>query len=324
MDLSQVTLTQMRYALAVEDARGFRLAAANCHVSQAGLSMQLRKLEELLGVVLFDRGRKPLLVTPEGAPVLDQMRTVLREFERLGQVAAAGEETAGPFRLGVIPTLSSTLLPLFLGPFTAAHPQVELTVEELRTEEILARLRADSLDAGLMATPLGEPGLRETPLGREPMLAYLPPGDSLLKRKTVSQTALRGRDLWILPEGHCFRSQVLSYCGRPIRPPGARLHFESGSFETLVRLVDRGLGATVLPELLVRELPPARRRAQVRPLVAPVPVREIGLVTARDHLRRRICEAVATAVREGLAPLLTTAPRGAVILDPREPEPTRG
>jgi DNA-binding transcriptional LysR family regulator len=116
-----VTLAQMRYAVAVEDAQSFRLAAEHCHVSQAGLSMQLRTLEELLGVTLFDRSKKPLLVTPEGVPALAQMRAVLCETERLGQVVAEGDEPAGPFRLGVIPTLSPTVLPLFLGGFALAH-----------------------------------------------------------------------------------------------------------------------------------------------------------------------------------------------------------
>jgi len=318
MDLGQVTLAQMRYAVAVEDAQGFRLAAERCHVSQAGLSMQLRKLEDLLGVVLFDRSKKPLLVTPEGAPALAQMRAILRETERLGQVVAEGDEPAGPFRLGVIPTLSPTVLPLFLGRFVAAQPRVELTVEELRTEEIIARLRADSLDAGLLATPLRVPGLREEALGLEPMLAYLPPGDPLLRKKAVTQAALSERDLWIMPEGHCFRSQVLSYCGGEPRARRLPVQFESGSFQTLVKLVDDGMGATVLPELVVQDLPAARRRAQVRPLVAPVPVREIGLVTARNHLRRRVSDALAAAVRAGLARALPTAARSAVVLDPLE------
>jgi LysR family hydrogen peroxide-inducible transcriptional activator len=316
MDLGQVTLTQMRYAVAVEDVRSFRQAAERCHVSQAGLSMQLHKLEELLGVVLFDRSKKPLLVTPEGAPALAQMRAVLRETERLRQVVAEREEPGGPFRLGVIPTLSPTVLPLFLGRFVAVHPRVELKVEELRTEEIITRLRADALDAGLLATPLHAPGLREEALGQEAMLAYLPPGDPLLRRKAVTQAALRERELWIMPEGHCFRSQVLSYCGGASPSRRLPVQFESGSFETLVKLVDEGMGATVLPELVVHGLPAMRRRAQVRPLVAPVPVREIGLVTARSHLRRRVSDALAAAIRAGLARALPAASRGALVLDP--------
>jgi len=284
-------------------------------VSQPGLSMQIGKLEDLLGTVLFDRGKKPLLVTPEGVPALAQMRAVLRETERLGQVVAEGEEPAGRFRLGVIPTLAPTVLPLFVGRFAAAHPRVELTIEELKTEENIARLRADTLDAGLVATPLRVAGFREEVLGLERLLAYLPPGDPLLRKKTVSQAALSDRDLWIMPEGHCFRSQVLSYCGSAPRPRPARIQFESGSFETLVRLVDEGLGATVLPELVVRSLP-ARRKRQVRPLAAPTPVREIGLVTARNHLRRRVTDALVAEIRAGLAEILTPASRGAVVLDP--------
>lgn len=316
MDLSQVTLAQMRYAVAVEDAGSFRQAAERCHVSQPGLSMQIGKLEALLGVVLFDRTKKPVLVTPEGAVALAQMRAVLRETERLGQVVAESGEPAGPFRLGVIPTLSPTVLPLFLAAFAAAHPRVELMLEELKTETVIERLRADTLDAGLVATPLGVAGLREEVLGHERMQAYLPPGDALLRRKHVSQAALSERALWIMPEGHCFRSQVLAYCGSGARPRPARIHFESGSFETLVRLVDGGLGATVLPELVVQGLPAARRARQVRPLVAPTPVREIGLVTARDDLRRRVSEALATAIRDALAAALPATSRAAVVLDP--------
>jgi LysR family hydrogen peroxide-inducible transcriptional activator len=148
------------------------------------------------------------------------------------------------------------------------------------------------------------------------LLAYLPPGDPLLRKKTVTQAALSGRDLWIMPEGHCFRSQVLSYCGADPHPRPARIQFESGSFETLVRLVDEGLGATVLPELVVQSLPAARRKRQARPLMAPMPVREIGLVTARNHLRRRVSDALVVCIRAGLAAALPPASRSAVVLDP--------
>jgi LysR family hydrogen peroxide-inducible transcriptional activator len=316
MDLSQVTLTQMRYAVAVQEAQSFRQAAERCHVSQSGLSMQVQKLEELLGVVLFDRSKKPVLVTLEGLPVLEQMLAVLRETERLGQVVAEGDRPAGRFRLGVIPSLSPTVLPLFLAQFAAEYPSVELLIEELKTDEIIARLRADSLDAGLAATPLGVDGLHEQALALEAMFAYLPPGDPLLRRPTLNQAALRGRALWVMPEGHCFRSQVLSYCGADSRPEPGPIQFESGSFQTLVRLVDEGLGATVLPELVVLDLPAARRKNQVRPLVGPTPVREIGLVTARTQLRRRVTDALAELIQAGLNRTLSKVSARAVVLDP--------
>lgn len=317
MDLDQVTLTQLRYAVAVERTRNFRLAAGRCHVSQSGLSMQIQKLEELLGVVLFDRSKKPVLVTPEGATALSQMRAVLRSMEQLGQVVAEEAEPSGRYRLGVIPTLSPTVLPLFLADLAERHPRVELVIEELKTEEIIARLHADTLDAGLASTPLGVGSLKEVVVGRETMVAYLPPGDPLLRRRTVTQASLSARELWVMPEGHCFRSQVLSYCRSdqgPARPRG--IQFESGSFETLVRLVDEGLGATVLPALVASRLPAPKQRAQVRPLVRPTPVREIGLVTARADLRRRVTEALAASVRDQLDQALEALPKRVHVLDP--------
>lgn len=317
MDLSQVTLTQMRYAVAIEETGSFRLAAAACHVSQSGLSMQLQKLEELLGQVLFDRSKKPVMITPAGAPALAQMRAILRETERLGQIVAAdGDSPSGRYRLGVIPTLSPTVIPLFMGPFIRAYPHVELMVEELKTSEIIARLRADTLDAGLLATPLDTPGIAETALGLESMHAYLPPDDPLAKKQAIAQAELCDRELWVMPEGHCFRSQVLSYCRARTRDKSHGVRFESGSFQTLIKLVDDGLGATVLPDLVVRELPAARRKQQARPLVSPTPVREIGLVTSRADLRRSVTEVLEATIRTALGKVLPPVPSRAKRLDP--------
>jgi LysR family transcriptional regulator, hydrogen peroxide-inducible genes activator len=314
MELSQVTLTQLRYALAVEETRSFRAAAERSHVSQSGLSMQIQKLEELLDVRLFDRSKKPVLVTPEGESVIAQVRSVLRETERLGQVAAAHGELSGPYRLGVIPTLAASVVPLFLREFVERYPAIELTIEELQTDAIVARLRADTLDAGIAATPLSAPGLQETPLGYEALFAYLPPGDPLLRKRAVSEDELRRRELWVMPEGHCFRTQVLSFCEAPA--PAGRVRFESGSFETLMRLVDGGLGATVLPALVVQQLPAATRDAQVRKLAGPTPTREIGLVTARADLRRRINQALAELLVARLEDALGPRPRRSVVLPP--------
>jgi LysR family hydrogen peroxide-inducible transcriptional activator len=278
--------------------------------------MQLQKLEELLGVVLFDRSKKPVLVTAAGGVALTQMRAVLRETERLGQIVRDAGEPAGRYRLGVIPTLSSTVLPLFLGSFARANPRVELVVEELKTSEIIARLRADTLDAGLLATPLGITGISENVLGLEGMYAYLPPGDPLAKKKELTQAELVARQLWVMPEGHCFRSQVLSYCGSQQRQSTSSIQFESGSFQTLIKLVDDGLGATVLPDLVAQELPAARIKAQLRPLIGPAPVREVGLATSRADLRRSVTSLLEVAIRSALAEVLKPVPRRAKHLDP--------
>jgi LysR family transcriptional regulator, hydrogen peroxide-inducible genes activator len=316
MDLSQVTLTQMRYAVAVANSLNFRLAAAECHVSQSGLSMQVSRLEELIETTLFDRSKKPIGITPAGDLALSQIRRVLRETERLGQVVKESTEPSGRFRLGIIPTLSTTVTPLFIQRFVAGYPRVELAIEELRTADLVARLHGDTLDAGIAAIPLAEPGIVEHSLSMERMFAYLPPDDPLLKRDSLTQSQFSERALWLLPEGHCFRSQVLAYCGGEKPKAPAPVSFESGSFETLVRLVDRGMGATVLPELVAMGLSSTRRKKQLRPLVAPVPLREIGLLTAKSDLRPRVSSAVIEVVRAALSALLTEAPTRSVVLQP--------
>lgn len=278
--------------------------------------MQIHKLEQLLDVVLFDRSKKPVIITHEGQSALSQMRVILQETERLGQIVSEEDEPAGLFRLGVIPTLSPTVIPLFLHKFIQAYPRVELSIEELKTEEIISRLQTDTLDAGLAATPLQVPGLSETPMGLERMFAYLAEDDPLLLKEKITQSQLRDRKLWVMPEGHCFRSQVLSYCGSRKIVGKQLVHFESGSFETLIRLVDDGLGATVLPDLVAQRLPLKVQKNRVRALVSPIPVREIGMVTARTHLRRRVTSVLSEIIRSSLAGALGAVSKNVPILDP--------
>jgi LysR family hydrogen peroxide-inducible transcriptional activator len=323
VDLSQVTLQQMRYALAVLEAQNFRTAATRTNVSQSGLSMQLHKLETLLDTVLFDRSRQPVLPTPDGIRVLDQMRTILRETERLGRIVAEDSDPSGAFRMGVIPSLSSSIVPLFLPRFLLKFPKVQLSLEELKTEEMIERIRSDTLEAGIAAIPLEIPGVIEMSLGFEAMFAYLPPGDPLLKKAKIQQTELAKRELFVMPEGHCFRTQVLSYCKGSPEERKSRVHFESGNFETLIELIDRGLGATVLPALVARGLGDERKEAQLRPFSGPTPLREIGIITGRLDLRRNVTEALTMLLREELSEVLGPAPRRTVVLDPfSEAHPT--
>lgn len=309
MKLSQLgtmTLSQLAYLVAVDRHRSFREAAASCNVTQPALSQQIQKLEDELGVRVFDRSRQPVVPTEAGLRVLEQARVILREAARMGDVLAElGGEVAGTYRLGIIPTLAPTLLPLFLPSFVRRHPRVELVIEELQTADMLRRLADDTLDGGLAATPLYAPGIHERPLCREPFHVYAAAGHPLLRVKTVPQARLADESVWIMGEGHCFREQVLQLCGTGrgvTAPDAATVRFESGTFDTLVRLVDAGLGVTVLPELVIRSLPAARRRARVRPFAPPVPTREIGFVHGRDHLRRAIADALVDAIRTTLPP----------------------
>jgi LysR family hydrogen peroxide-inducible transcriptional activator len=312
MDLANLTLTQLRYLVAVDQFRSFRAAAEHCHVSQPALSMQVGKLEESLGLSVFDRSRQPVVPTERGVEVVAQARTILRETDRLGEVVREGTAIAGRYRLGILPSLAPTLVPLFLPEFSRRHPAVELVVEEAQTDNMLRALDGDALDGGVAVTPLGVPGLHEREVFHEPFHVYLPPKHALTKRARVKQSDLIGEQLWLMPEGHCFRTQVLQLC-KADRTLG-NVQFESGSFETLTRLVDSGLGLTILPELVVRELPARRQKAQVRPFAAPVPVRQVSFVYLRDQLRRATREALITALCDVFGALgYGTRSRGTVI-----------
>ena len=325
MNLSQrlatMTLSQLGYLVAVERQRSFREAAASCFVTQPALSQQIRKLEDQLGVRVFDRSKQPVVPTEPGLRILAQARVILREAERMADVVAElSGEVAGTFRLGIIPTLAPTLLPRFLPSFVRRHPRVELVIEELQTAVMIARLADDTLDGGIAATPLHVPGLHERPLCREPFQVYAASGHRLLRGRTVTQAQLADESVWIMGEGHCFREQVLQLCGtgRTVAEEGSgSVRFESGNFETLVRLVDADFGVTVLPELVIESLPPARRKARVRPFAPPVPTREVGFVPGRDHLRRAIADALVESVRKSLpAELVARAGGPGRVLDP--------
>lgn len=304
MNLSALTVQQLRYVLALDQLRSFREAAQHCHVSQPALSAQVKKVEDLLSVCVFDRSRQPIVPTERGAKIIEQARRVLEHFDRIGQVASEGEEIGGDFRLGVIPTLASTLLPLFLPTFVQRYPQVSLDIVEMKTEQMARVLREGTLDAGFAAMPLGLPGISEMIICRETLYAYLPPGHRLAGRLSLRQSELMDEMVWLLAEGHCFRSQVLALCGADrasFYGPGPRIELDAGSFETLAGLVDAGLGVTVLPELFVARLSETQRAEQVRPFQEPRPVRQIGLLYARDQLRGPVLRALAQ-VAEDIVP----------------------
>ena len=308
-DPGPVTLTQLAYAVAVDAHRHFGRAAAACDVTQPTLSMQIGKLERALGVVLFDRARSPVTPTAAGRRVVDQARVALREAARVRD--AAGDptgEVAGELRLGVIPTLAPYLLPRLVPELARRHPRLALVVEERVTDDVLDGVRRGLLDAALVATPAAGADLVERPLFREPFLGYVGPSHRLAGRTTIAPADLSLDDLWLLAEGHCFRTQTVRLCGQRGRRAGggvapsgdvvactAAVRFESGNLETLKRLVERDVGMTLLPALAAADLPPAQR-ALLRPFRAPAPSRDVRVVLRRGAERARLVEAVAAAI----------------------------
>ncbi len=315
IDFIYMTITQLEYLVAVDTYRSFVTAAAHCFVTQPTLSMQLQKLEEEFGVKLFDRERQPVVPTDIGVEVIRQARIALTECARIPEIVQQQQQNmTGSLRLGVIPTLAPYLLPLFLPGFIERYPGVSLIVTELTTEEIIQRLRNGELDCGLLATPLHEKGLLENPLFYEPFVAYVSDKSALYRKSALRATELQPEELWILQEGHCFRNQVLNFCH--IKPSGkyANLHYESGSLETLKRLVEAGRGVTVLPGLALREMTAAQMK-RIRYFRSPEPVREVALVTHRYFVKERLLEALAVAVKEAVPEKMRVRNRKNAVLE---------
>lgn len=293
--MKSITLTQLSYIAAVSQTRNFGLAAKACFVSQPTLSMQIQKLEEDLGVILFDRSKKPVEPTVIGQKIVDQAQIVLQEVRRIDELIKAEKgEISGDFKLGIIPTLAPYLLPLFLEKFTTNYPRVNLIVEELQTQQITQKLNEDRIDAGILVTPLNCKGIVERPVFHEPFVAYLSTNHPLQSLTEVSDKDLSLDDLWLLNEGHCFRDQAIEICkktrGKNVKRKN--LVFESGNLETLKRLVDKKFGYTLLPALAILGMPATEQKKKIRVFKSPVPIREVSIVYSRSYLKKSIIEAL--------------------------------
>jgi LysR family hydrogen peroxide-inducible transcriptional activator len=296
-----MTLQQLEYALAIGRTGSFVQAADECFVTQPTLSMQVKKLEEEIGITIFDRSRQPVSVTDAGRIFLDQARVVIREKNRLMEVLSSTRgEVTGTFRLGIIPTLAPYLVPLFLTKFTEKYPGVRLEVEELTTAMITEQLKKEILDAGILATPLEEPQLHEIFLFNEPYVAYLSKKHSLWNKKQLKPEDIDANDVWLLADGHCMKNQVLQLCKhKKDSGTGTSFEFRSGSIETLRRMVETGKGMTILPWLAIPALSGKQQEA-VRYFRSPEPVREISIVTHRAQLKKGIVDALLNTIKTEL------------------------
>lgn len=298
-----MTLTQLSYVVAVAQHRHFGAASTACFVTQPTLSMQIQKLEDELGIEIFDRSAQPVKPTPLGEGIISQARLVLAEAEKIKALSAEEVDTvATKIHLGVIPTLSPTLIPKLVAHFTKHHPTTELSIEEVQTRELMARLKDGSLDVGLLVTPLDDPKITECPLFYEPFCLYVSETHALARKTLVSADDLSIADLWLLSEGHCFRDQALKICGdrRKRKSAGGHTSFESGSLETLKKMVDLSGGYTLLPALAARDLSEPLKRKQLREFAAPVPTREVSLVYSHVYRRKATLIALAEGLQKGL------------------------
>lgn len=309
-----LSITQLQYIVAVHRTGHFGKAASECAVSQPTLSAQIARAEDELGVVLFDRRSRPVQPTGPGTRLVALAVDVLTAHERLVAAAAGTERLCGSFTLGVIPTLAPYVLPWFLGPFAQQYPQIELTILERTTESIVDEIKALRMDAGLLATPLGEPGFECRVLFYDPFYVYAHSDSPLLMEGEVAVADLEREAVWLLEDGHCFRNQVVHLCGLRHRGVLGNVRFGAGSFETLRALIDHSGGYTLVPETFARTLPASVRLARVRPFCDPVPTREVSLIASRAHWKTEILDALVASLR-ALAPrsLPRTPERSAVV-----------
>ncbi|MBO9572048.1 MAG: LysR family transcriptional regulator [Chitinophagaceae bacterium] len=286
-----MTLVQLNYVVVVDNLRHFAEAAEQCHVTQPTLSMQIHKLEQELGVKIFDRSRQPVVPTENGIEIIAQARKILAEYEVIKNIVDQQKGIhAGELKVGIIPTLAPYLLPLFVQSFTQKYPGVKLVVQELTTEVIINKLREGRIDAAIMVTPLQEKGIKEHVLFYEKLVAYVSKKNALYKKNYLLSKDIDPSKLWLLEEGHCFRSQILNLCElQKAGKAGTHFEYEAGSIETLRRMVELNDGITILPELATMDLRTSQQQL-VRQFRQPPPMREVSLVVHRDFVKKKLVE----------------------------------
>lgn len=285
-----MTITQLEYVIAVDTYKNFAEAAKNCYVTQPTLSMQIKKLEEELGILIFDRSKKPVLTTDIGAKLIEQAKMGLRELKKISEIVEDQEESIkGELRIGIIPTLSPYLVPRFIANFVKKYPDIHLIFEELLSDQIADKLNNDLIDVGILVSPLEDKNLVEHPLFYESFVLYISTTHPLTNKVQVNFQDLDIKDMWLLKEGHCFRSQTINICTEQVlrEQHDSSLRFESGSLETLKKIVERDFGYTLLPELALDGMTD-RQKKYVKFFKEPEPVREVSLVTHRSYLKKKL------------------------------------
>jgi LysR family hydrogen peroxide-inducible transcriptional activator len=287
-----MTITQLKYALAIAEHKNFTKAAAKCFVTQPTLSTQIQKLEDELDVVMFDRGKKPIELTEVGRKIVFQARNIVNEAERIQDIVDQQKGfIGGEFRLGILPTIMPTLLPMFLNNFIKKYPKVKLKIEELTTEEILTRINDGHLDAAIAATPLESEYIKERVLYYEPFVAYIPSNHRLRDKKIIEVNDLDIEDMLLLEDGHCFRDGVINLCKTFKNQIDDNFQLESGSIETLIKLSNEGLGMTLLPYLHTLDIKD-NLSSNLRHFKEPSPAREVSIIFHKSELKMKIINAL--------------------------------
>ena len=286
-----MTIVQLKYAIAVAEHRNFTVAADKCFVTQPTLSMQIQKLEAELDITIFDRTKKPIAISDVGIKIIQQCKKIVSESEKMKDVVDQDRGViGGNFKIGIVPTIMPTLLPLFLDELVSNYPMLKVLIYELPTNELINQLKNNRLDLIIASTPLEDDDLIEKPIYYEPFVAYLPKSNEHFGKKEIVPRNLYSNDLLLLRDGHCFRNSIENLCFDCSEYVG-KFELKSGSFETLVNLVDQNLGTTFLPYLHTLKLNEDQKE-MLHNFKNPKPAREVSLVYHKSEVKIHIIDEI--------------------------------
>lgn len=309
-----VSLIQLEYIVAVDTYRHFAKAAEKSFITQPTLSMQIKKMEEDLDVIIFDRSKQPVVPTLAGEKIIAQARVILEESGKLDQIAKESkDEMTGELRIGIIPTISPYLLPRFSGNFRRRYPNVELKVTEMVTERMEQELKNQHLDIGILVTPLHNSSIFEMPVYFEEMLVYSSQNHPYNHQQVVNVKQIKTDDIWLLTDGHCFKHQVVNLCDIDhYKNSDLPFEFEGGNLDTLIKIIDKEGGYTLIPELAMHDMTEERKK-QVRHFEHIVPLREVSLVYTRKYQKSSLIEALAKEIKTSVPAEILPRDRGTLV-----------
>lgn len=279
-----MTLQQLNYIVETAKQKSFYKAAEKCFVSQPTLSIQIKKLEDEIGIVIFDREKKPFSITPEGELIISKAKQIINDMETLNSfVKKEHLSLSGTFKIGIIPTLASFMLPILYKNYNIDYKETKLVIQELPTKTLVEKLLNNEIDIGVLVTPLNENHIREIPLFNERFLVYTSKSHPLFKKNKIKKDDLTDDGLLILEEGHCFRNQTLEICNLS-KLNENKIKYQSGSIETLMKIIDLNYAYTLIPELSVSNV----NSKLIKEFEEPIPVREVSLVVKNTFNRESL------------------------------------
>ena len=304
-----MTIQQLEYILAVDQFRHFARAAEYCRVTQPTLSAMIQKLEDELGVKLFDRTVQPVCPTAIGEKIIDQARVILAQTAQVKEIISEEKQSlAGVFHLGVLPTIAPYLLPRFFPQLMEKYPELDIRVTEMKTQNIQQALHAGDIDAAIIASKLEDTFLKEETLFYETFFGYVSCKEPLFKHDVIRTSDITGERLWLLDEGHCFRDQLVRFCQMETVKVN-QMAYHLGSMETFMRMVESGNGVTFIPELATYQLS-EQQKELVRPFAIPKPAREIVWVTRKDFIRHSVAGILIESIRKSVPKEMRTLQAG--------------